>query len=174
MGSRPADGRYWRDLAADIERCSKRSEPRRRSMERRSSFSARLRGALVAGSLVVLAVAVRAEEKVSVASGRALFETYCTSCHGAGGRSDGRAGASLGVPVPDLTLLSRRNQGTFPREETVCAIDGRDGHRARGTPKMPIWGLTLQDLEQDRDQEGEVRSRIGDLVLYLESIQNLD
>ncbi|WP_370305111.1 CopD family protein [Sinimarinibacterium flocculans] len=40
---------------------------------------------------------------VSVASGRALYGEHCAACHGAGGRGDGPAGASLARPPADLS-----------------------------------------------------------------------
>lgn len=40
---------------------------------------------------------------VSVASGRALYVDHCAACHGAGGRGDGPAGASLPRPPADLS-----------------------------------------------------------------------
>jgi hypothetical protein len=36
---------------------------------------------------------------------------------------------------------------------------------------MPVWGFTFQVQGSDRNQEGEVRERILDLLTYLESIQ---
>lgn len=39
----------------------------------------------------------------NLARGAALFATYCTPCHGPGGRGDGTVGKKLGVEVRDLT-----------------------------------------------------------------------
>jgi mono/diheme cytochrome c family protein len=107
----------------------------------------------------------------SIERGADLFRVYCVDCHGSGGRGDGPSAESLRVRPADLTSLIRSNRGTFPRERARQAIDGRtavDDHR---TTEMPIWGFALQELDQDTEQETEVRRRIDDLLAFLESIQ---
>ncbi|AKP53233.1 c-type cytochrome [Cyclobacterium amurskyense] len=45
----------------------------------------------------------------SLKNGKALFQIYCSTCHGAGGRGDGAAGQAMGSQPADL--LSTRVQG---------------------------------------------------------------
>lgn len=48
----------------------------------------------------------------SAASGKQMFEAYCASCHGMGGKGGGPVASALKVPPADLTVLSRTV--TFP------------------------------------------------------------
>ncbi len=43
-------------------------------------------------------------DEASLVRGRALYESYCVSCHGPRGRGDGPAAASLPVPPADLAI----------------------------------------------------------------------
>jgi hypothetical protein len=106
-----------------------------------------------------------------VESGRQLYEIYCRSCHGESGRGDGPAAETLRPRPSDLTRLSLRNDREFPSERVRRAIDGRDESRQHGPRRMPIWGLGLQELDRDANQEGEVRVKIEQLIVYLKSIQ---
>jgi len=103
--------------------------------------------------------------------GRHLYQVYCVNCHGENGRGDGPTARYLKVEPADLTRLSKRNDGEFPGEATDQAIDGRRGVPGHGRSQMPIWGLSLQLLNQDTNQEDEVRQKILQLVEYLRSIQ---
>jgi hypothetical protein len=109
-----------------------------------------------------------------VARGRFLYRVYCTNCHGQGGRGDGVSAGMLKITPADLTRLSRDNpnqQGEFPFERVYRTIDGREEVRGHGSRRMPIWGLNLQELDRDVDQEDEVRGKILQLIEYLKSIQ---
>lgn len=77
-------------------------------------------------------------------SGRALYEDFCLSCHGASGRGDGPAAAGLDHPPADLTRIAARNGGTFPTTRVMSVIDGytRRGDRAS---VMPELGVALQE-----------------------------
>ena len=77
-------------------------------------------------------------------AGRALYDQYCVSCHGASGIGDGPAAAGLDHPPADLTRISERNGGTFPMVRVMSAIDGytRRGDRAS---VMPELGVALQE-----------------------------
>src|SRR5271166_2881096 len=64
--------------------------------------------------LVVLNVAAR--KQVIGQSGRDIFMDRCSACHGADGKGNGPAVGSLKVAPADLTLLAKRNGGTFPAD----------------------------------------------------------
>lgn len=103
------------------------------------------------------------------ASGSYLFRTFCASCHGVGGRGDGPIADALRVPTPDLTMLTVRGQGVFPRREVYDAIDGRRVVGVHGPSGMPIWGDALRRT-QGQD-EAIIRRRIDALVRHIETLQ---
>ncbi len=59
-----------------------------------------------------------------------IFATTCQMCHG---------GNHSGTMLTDLTGLSAANGGTFPMQQVIEIIDGREDVRAHGSP-MPVWG----------------------------------
>lgn len=77
-------------------------------------------------------------------SGRALYDAYCISCHGASGRGDGPVAAGLPHPPADLTRIAARNGGTFPMVRVMSVIDGYT-RRGDGASAMPELGAALQD-----------------------------
>jgi mono/diheme cytochrome c family protein len=115
-----------------------------------------------AGAVVALPAA--ADE-----DGRALFMTYCASCHGASARGDGPVALSLRVRPADLTQFAAKNGGVFPAARTQRIIDGRDVG-AHGNPDMPVWGRAFRTLPGS-DTVEHVKARIAAIVRYLESIQ---
>lgn len=117
--------------------------------------------------------AAEAPDPARVEAGARLYEIYCRGCHGDDARG-GKAGAPDEVAPPDLTRIEARNGGSFPRAKVHGTIDGRGEVAAHGTRSMPVWGLGLQQLDRDSDQEGEVATKIELLVDYLRSIQRTD
>jgi mono/diheme cytochrome c family protein len=101
--------------------------------------------------------------------GPALFKTYCASCHGTDGRGGGPVAKSLKGPIPDLTLISARNGGTFPAARLTKMITGDDVMPgAHGSREMPVWGPVFSRVGSDRDLG---RMRIDNLVQYIQQIQ---
>jgi len=100
-------------------------------------------------------------------TGSLSFDLYCASCHGRSGEGNGPTASSLRTVPADLTLLARRNGGTFPRERVTATIDGSSGSATHGSPDMPVWGPTFRAL--DPDGSGAVRLR--NLVAFIDSIQ---
>ena len=81
----------------------------------------------------------------AVPDGAALYQSYCASCHGAGGQGDGPAAAGLSVPPADLTRLAQRNGGTFPMVVVMSRIDGyTQGPAMVGQGAMPQFGALLE------------------------------
>lgn len=117
------------------------------------------------------ATAPRAQEEDLVARGQFLYRVYCKNCHGDTGRGDGPSAELLKIAPADLTRLARSGEGEFPFEQVYRTIDGRQEISGHGARRMPIWGLTFQELDRDVDQEDEVRGKILQLIRYLESIQ---
>jgi mono/diheme cytochrome c family protein len=99
-----------------------------------------------------------------------LFRAYCAPCHGLDAKGGGPASAALKAKLPDLTLLSRKNQGQFPAARVREVIMGEQVVVAHGSREMPIWGPIFHQVEADEDW-GNVR--LDNLVDYLESIQSI-
>lgn len=109
--------------------------------------------------------------------GRALYESYCASCHGPSGRGDGRMAALLVLEPTDLSLLAAANGGAFPVLAVVQQIDGRARSLAHGGD-MPIFGRWFEGdgpdaaLATRTGQTVMVARPIADLVTYLQEIQS--
>lgn len=98
-----------------------------------------------------------------------LFRAYCASCHGTDAKGGGPMAASLKVAPADLTRISARNGGVFPRMRVERIISGEEqpthGH---GSSEMPVWGPIFSKVTTDVDL-GLVR--IDNLARYLSDIQ---
>ena len=101
--------------------------------------------------------------------GAQIFHEHCTSCHGIDGRGHGPAAAALKQPVPDLTLISQKNNGKFPYRGVRNVIEGVETPtRAHGTRAMPVWGPIFHEVEADQDW-GEVR--LDSVTRHIASMQ---
>lgn len=118
-------------------------------------------------SSVLFAPMVFADE-----TGAQLFGDYCAACHGASGKGDGDMADVITIPSPNLTLLSKNNDGIFPMLRVIHTIDGRTGVRAHASV-MPLFGKTLSVDTSDLGYAGilTTRGQILSLAMYLESIQ---
>jgi mono/diheme cytochrome c family protein len=108
-------------------------------------------------------------ERLPSVDGPEIYRTYCAVCHGANGKGDGPAAAALKMPPADLTKISERYGGKFPRktvEEKILA-DNEPVTLAHGTREMPIWGPIFR-RGSDRDV---VSLATSNLIAYLESLQ---
>lgn len=104
--------------------------------------------------------------------GERLYRSSCSACHGMHARGDGPVAPILKVPVPDLTLIAARRDGSFPDEEIYRVIDGQADLGAHGPRNMPIWGYEF--FSEDPDDESahrEASQKVESLVEYLRSIQ---
>ena len=106
----------------------------------------------------------------SVATGDYLFRTYCASCHGASARGDGPLADSMRTRPADLTEITKRNMGVFPREQVFRIIDGRQPVKGHGGADMPVWGDVFARSSQVHN-EAAITERIDALVRYLEGLQ---
>ncbi|WP_243287206.1 c-type cytochrome [Geothrix terrae] len=105
----------------------------------------------------------------SPASGPEMYRAYCASCHGSKGLGDGPAAVHLKHPVPDLTTLNQRNQGTFPKDHVSQVICGEESAGTHGLQNMPVWGPVFRSL--NNSQEPVVRMRVANLARHIESLQ---
>lgn len=74
-------------------------------------------------------------------SGAALFSENCAACHGASGKGDGPAAEGLSPHPADLTRISARNGGVFPRDQVMSRIDG---YATQSGGAMPEFGTYLE------------------------------
>jgi mono/diheme cytochrome c family protein len=91
--------------------------------------------------------AIRAEEReagltYAEGQGKHLFDHYCATCHGDGGKGDGQNASNLSPPPPDLTTSKSIADAAYVRR--VIA----EGSAAAGrSPLSPPWGRTLSAQE---------------------------
>jgi mono/diheme cytochrome c family protein len=125
---------------------------------------------LIVGGVLALAGCVSDE----VTTPQMAFMDNCAACHGPDARGGGPAAAGLDPAPPDLTQLSARNGGVFPRDYVMSTIDGY----SRGTHSrsaMPVFGdgdLGETVIVENADGTGTpIPSRLLALAEYLEDIQ---
>ena len=111
-----------------------------------------------------------------ISKGRVTYRVYCINCHGAKAKGDGNLAELLTVKVSDLTQIKKENDGKYPADDVAKTIDGREQVRGHGMKEMPVWGDVFQTSVADPsapDEAGEERARtkIRELILYLETIQ---
>jgi mono/diheme cytochrome c family protein len=126
---------------------------------------------LIAMALLPPALA-KAEEKLdaaAAASGRVIYQRYCASCHGRGGRGDGTLAEDLRVRPTDLTQLAAKSGGSFPFAAVVESIDGRRRTRGHGTADMPVWGEVF--TKTTGTGTSTVEAAVDRIAHYLWSIQ---
>lgn len=68
----------------------------------------------------------------------------CAACHGADAKGAGPESAKLKIKPTDLTLLAKRNHGSFDAAAVYQMIDGRNSRPTHRGAEMPIWGCRHQ------------------------------
>jgi len=119
--------------------------------------------------LVLALVPLSLPDYASAQTGKADFQNYCAQCHG----ENGKGGKEVDIIGPDLTLLSRKNGGKFPFQEVYEVVDGRKQAAAhKRLLDMPLWGVYFRPQGvSEGASEAKVKSRITDLVSYIQSLQ---
>jgi mono/diheme cytochrome c family protein len=102
-------------------------------------------------------------------TGRDSFAFYCASCHGPAGKGDGPVAPALQTRPTDLTSLTRRHDGVFPKELVRAVVTGSGRPLVlHGSSEMPVWGPVFRALDP---LEPRVRLRIENIVAYVEALQ---
>jgi len=133
-----------------------------------------LKVSLSALGLLLCSGAILAQQKADF--GKREFESNCASCHGVTGKGGGPTVEFLRRSPPDLTVLSKNNQGVFPINRLYDVIDGANVP-SHGTRDMPIWGQVyrIKDAEYfgdvAYDPAAMVRTRILLLLEYIHRLQ---
>lgn len=110
--------------------------------------------------------------------GKSEYESACAVCHGRTGKGEGPLKSQLVSRVPDLTVLSKNNNGVFPFDRVYQIIDGRQEVKTHGPREMPVWGRAF-NMESSiyfenyppSDTESAARSRILAVIEYLYRLQ---
>jgi len=77
-------------------------------------------------------------QELEIPDGRVAFIQDCATCHGNDAKGTGPLLQSVGLVAPDLTQISARNGGVFPRQQVMAIIDGlnRDPHFSQAMPEF--------------------------------------
>lgn len=105
-----------------------------------------------------------------VVAGANNFAQYCVACHGKDAKGTGALAATLKPKPADLTGLTARSGGTFPREMVFQVIDGSKKVKGHGGGDMPQWGEAFLASAGAGDADA-VKRRIEALVEYLATLQ---
>jgi mono/diheme cytochrome c family protein len=120
--------------------------------------------------LTTLGLAACVEEPID---GRTAYMENCASCHGTDATGGGPAARGLTVAPPDLTAISARNGGAFPRDQVMSTIDGLDRgtHFSAAMPEFGAGDLGETVIVEDQGRGTPVPMKLLVLTEYLESIQ---
>ncbi|HVR17981.1 MAG TPA: cytochrome c [Candidatus Limnocylindrales bacterium] len=103
-------------------------------------------------------------------AGKIFYMQHCSSCHGQEGHGNGPVSRYLNVKVPDLTLIKKNNNGIYPLDKVMWAIDGRGDVRAHGDREMPIWG-EIFIIEEQRSPQRARESKAKLIAEYIGKLQ---
>lgn len=104
--------------------------------------------------------------------GKSIYELYCAACHGRDGRGNGPAAALLSSPPSDLTVISRNNGGSFPRERVTDALNGVLDIAGHLDLDLPPWAThEFESFPAGTILDAMIERRIAHIVSYIESIQ---
>lgn len=123
---------------------------------------------------VVVMTLVGCVEELEIPDGRMAFAQDCAACHGTDGKGSGPLVQGIGLIAPDLTKISARNGGVFPRQEVMAIIDGlnRAPHFSNAMPEFGAGDLGEAVIVENGDGLGTPTPvRLIALADYLEQIQ---
>ena len=112
------------------------------------------------------------EDRRALQRGQVIFAKECSQCHGTTGEGAGAESLGLGVAAPDLTGLSLRNDGAFPREFVRRFVMGLLEKDDPDAPMPEFSKVGLRHVYPNGGADGEVlEADFSDMLDYLESIQ---
>ena len=104
-------------------------------------------------------------------SGAQMFATYCATCHGAQGRGDGPASGAYKTTRTNISLLTKHNNGIFPKAYVNGVIAGKTELPSHnGANGMPKWRDVLIGVDFQRTPN-VVERRIANLTEYVQQLQ---
>src|SRR5664279_2820253 len=98
-------------------------------------------------------------------SGAALYKQLCAGCHGVDAHGVGATSPYCSVPPTDLTLLSKKNHGTFPESKVTQILRYGTEKPNQSTTYMPVWKPLLSTIHGESAELTE--KRIMSLTDYL-------
>ena len=124
---------------------------------------------IILGAILALA-ACGDEQQVD---GRSVYLDNCAACHGVDGTGNGPMARDLGVTAPDLTQISARNGGSFPRDAVMSTIDGYQAgqHLSGAMPEFGAGDLGDTVIVENDGLGTPVPWKLLLLTDYLESLQ---
>lgn len=127
---------------------------------------------LLAGAFLLAAAPAAPQDKLDRAAagrGRTTYERYCKVCHGDRALGDGVLAKDLVIEPADLTRLVDPEDGSFPFEKVVEAIELSRRVRGHGSRDMPAWGKAFKNT--DGTGAANPEQAISELAHYIWSIQ---
>lgn len=108
-----------------------------------------------------------------VTDGRQAFQTDCAACHGSDAMGSGSFGAQLIKMPPDLTTLSQRYGGVFPRDYVMSTIDGfdRGDHFSGAMPEFGAGDMGPIVMTEDAGNPVPVPARLLALTNHIQNLQ---
>lgn len=120
------------------------------------------------GALALAACAPRVDV------GRAAYAEHCAGCHGVTGQGDGTVAGLVPGGVPDLTGLSERAGGNFPRAAVIASVD-RISLKHERIVAMPDFGTLLEGPRVGyyvpRGEWTKTSATVVAIADYLETLQ---
>ncbi|HVP31056.1 MAG TPA: cytochrome C [Myxococcota bacterium] len=105
-------------------------------------------------------------------AGRADYARWCAPCHGEDARGGGPLAAKLERRPSDLTLIAKREGGTFRVDDLIGYIDGRAMEKLHRSREMPEWGPIFEaTMAGDPDTSARARERLRSITIYLWTLQ---
>ena len=102
-------------------------------------------------------------------SGADLYKQLCAGCHGSDGKGVGPTSPYCSVPPTDLTLLAKKNRGTFPDQKVTQILRYGTEKPHQSTTYVPVWKPLLSTIHGESAELTE--KRITSITEYLKSIQ---
>lgn len=131
-----------------------------------------MRAILILACLTLPACMPEVPDPTTVAAGRRAFVEDCVACHGADARGTGPSAADLDPRPADLSRISARHGGVFPRDAVMSTINGYTSDPDRPMPHFHVEDLGDLVLVENADGTATpTPERLLALANYLESIQ---
>ncbi len=92
------------------------------------------------GLILSMGNAQALDEAAQLKLGENEFISSCAACHGGNGKGNGTIAEVLSTKPSDLTQITNKFNGQFPKEHIYKVIDGREMINPHGDKQMPIWG----------------------------------
>ena len=110
-----------------------------------------------------------------ISSGSRTYARFCSICHGDDAKGNGKFTSNINTVPPNLTEISKNNNGIFPWIDLYNTINGVDTKPSHGKKDMPIWGelFNINSWSEHHIEHSDtiVRGRIFELLMYLRSLQ---